>query len=319
MKKRLSACVLALALLFTCLPLSALASWEGLPGFQCVYPYRDFSDIPQGAWYGITVRISTEFGVLNGVGGGRYDPAGSVTVAQAIKVAACIHSFYTTGSADFGTGSPWYQPYVDYAERNGIVNRTWPDYNRAATRMEMAEIFVAALPEEALPEKNTVVDNAIPDLPSDRAGAAQVYRLYRAGILWGSNVGHFYLPDTKVRRSELSAIVARLIVPNMREPLTMSKPYEAALTAEVTGNLTVTLSWNRVDGADGYSVCMATSSEGPWQYLPSVGDPDRTSYVRSVDKAGIYYFKVGSYRIVDGKTVGDPFFFPCVVTVPAPR
>ena len=322
MKKRLSACVLTLALLLTCLPLSALAAGEGLPGFQRTHAYSPFSDVPVGAWYESTVKTSVEFGVIDGVGSGRYDPSGSVTVAQAIKIAACIYSIYTTGSADFGIGSPWYQPYVDYAKQSGIVTGTWPDYNKAATRLEMAEIFVSALPETALSPRNVVADNAIPDVPTGSAGAEQVYRLYRAGILQGSDDIHSYRPNTNVSRSELSAIVARLIVPDLRLSFTMAEAYTmkapASVETEITGDYTVTLSWSKVPGADGYSICMATSPNGPWQYMPSVGDPGQTSSVITVSGAGSYYFKVAGYRTVDGKAAAGEFSAPCGAAVPVP-
>lgn len=322
MKKQLSACVLTLALLLTCLPLSAAAAGEGLSGFQRTCPYSGFTDVPAGAWYENTVKTAVEFGVIDGVGNGRYAPSGSVTVAQAIKIAACIYSIYTTGSADFGAGSPWYQPYVDYAKQSGIVTGTWPDYNKAATRLEMAEIFVAALPPEALSEKNTVADNAIPDVPAGSTGAEQVYRLYRAGILQGSDDIHSYFPDTNVKRSELSAIVARLIVPDERLSLTMSEAFAlkapADLSGKSNGDFSVTLSWSKVPGANGYSICMATSPNGTYQYLPSVSDPGQTSYVVDVSKEGSYYFKVAGYRKVNGQTVTGPFSAPCGVTVTIP-
>ena len=72
-----------------------------------------------------------------------FVPYGDVTVAEAITMAARIHSIYTTGSENFVASGQWYQVYLDYAYKNGIITKAYynSDVNQKATRAQFAEIF----------------------------------------------------------------------------------------------------------------------------------------------------------------------------------
>ena len=119
-------------------------------------------------------------------------PGNNLTIAEAVKLAACLYSIYHTGTQSFNAGTPWYGPYVDYAVKNGILKDTYKDYTVTATRSEFAQILSNALPEEALTARNSIADGAIPDVPSSYSYASAVYELYRAGVLTGSDAqGHF--------------------------------------------------------------------------------------------------------------------------------
>ena len=95
----------------------------------------------------------------------KFHPDDDLTIAQAVKLAACLNSLYSSGAADFSAASPWYQPYVDYARRNGILPRTFADYNAPASRREFAAVLAGALPRGALQPINSIADGAIPDVP----------------------------------------------------------------------------------------------------------------------------------------------------------
>ena len=79
-----------------------------------------------------------------------------------------------------------------------------------ATRAQFAEIFAAALPDEALSIKNSVSDNAIPDVKMKDSYSAPVYKLYRAGILAGGDAKGTFSPGTFITRAECATIVARM-------------------------------------------------------------------------------------------------------------
>lgn len=63
----------------------------------------------------------------------------------------------------------------------------------------------------ALPEINSVPDNSIPDVPVTRAYAPEVYKLYRAGILQGSDAEHSCKPLDNIKRGEVTAILTRMM------------------------------------------------------------------------------------------------------------
>ena len=143
-----------------------------------------------------------------------FNPYGKVTIAEAITMAARIHSIYTTGSENFvqSSESKWYQCYLDYAYENGIIDYAYynSDVTYPATRAEYAEIFANALPEEALAEINDIAENAIPDVLSGSTYAPYVYKLYRAGIFSGGDARGTFSPSTYITRAESAAVVSRM-------------------------------------------------------------------------------------------------------------
>ena len=213
-KKRLLSLFTAGALLIGSMLPAAFAGYEN---FTVKSTYSgQFTDVPATEWYADNVRAAYEYGLVDGTSATSFQPDSYLTIAQAIKLAACLHSAYTSGSTAFETARPWYQPYVTYALENGIISTTYTDYNRKATRAQFAAILGNALPAEALEAINDIADNAIPDVSSAASYAEQVYRLYRAGVLTG-NTSHEFKPSTYIKRSEVAAIVTRMADPTLRK------------------------------------------------------------------------------------------------------
>lgn len=192
--------------------LTASPKTGGLDHFQKKNQYTSamFSDVRESDWFYENVKAVYEYGLMIGDSPTKFRPNGNVTIAETITLAARLHSIYQTGKNDFETSTPWYQVYIDYAESNGIIRTAYQDYNRAATRAEYAVILAAAFPEQALKQINQIPDNTIPDVKiSDTYGEA-VYRLYRAGVLTGSDGKGTFHPNSNIRRSEVAAIISRM-------------------------------------------------------------------------------------------------------------
>ena len=177
-----------------------------------VYFQGQFSDVPADQWFTNNVANAFSFGLMKGNSATTFNPYGDVTVAEAIAMAARIHSIYTTGTENFTQGTPWYQCYLDYAYKNKIISYAYYncDVKHKATRAQFAEIFAAALPDEALSIKNSVSDNAVPDVKMKDSYSAPVYKLYRAGILAGGDAKGTFSPGTFITRAECATIVARM-------------------------------------------------------------------------------------------------------------
>ena len=63
----------------------------------------DYSDVPASAWYAAYVGTASDYGIVNGVGGGKFDPNGTITYWQAavmIARAAKALGFETSANAD---------------------------------------------------------------------------------------------------------------------------------------------------------------------------------------------------------------------------
>ena len=90
-------------------------------------------------------------------------------------------------------------PYADYTDAQ---------MNATVTRAEFVHIFHAATDD--LREMNTVADNAIPDVKTRAAFAAEIYDFYRAGVLTGSDANGTFHPADSIKRSEGAAILIRM-------------------------------------------------------------------------------------------------------------
>ena len=225
MKKTIA---LMLALLMTVVSSVGIFA-EGLENFTQRYEYSEevFSDVKTGDWFYENVTSVYEYGLMNGKGGGRFDPDGNITVAETLTIAARLHAIYTKNSTDeFTKSSPWYQVYADYCEAEGItasLQEGLPeDLNEAASRGLFAAILASSFPESEFTEKNEVADNAIPDVDIGDEYAAEIYRLYRSGVTIGSDKkGNFY-PERSIKRSEVAAIITRIVDPSLRQTLDLS-------------------------------------------------------------------------------------------------
>ena len=169
-----------------------------------------FIDVTEADWFYNDVLLAVQLGLVNGKSANEYKPNDNLTYAEAIKLAACMHQLYTEGAIRFGKGDPWYQPYVDYCVANKIIDQTY-NYTENATRAGYMTIFAKALPDEALKAVNRVPDNSIPDVPMGESYSQGIYKLYRAGILQGSDAEHNCKPFDNIKRSEVAAIIARMM------------------------------------------------------------------------------------------------------------
>lgn len=146
--------------------------------------------------------------LMEGVGGGTFEPEDTLTLGQAIKMACIVHSISRGEAGIFTQGMPWYQVYVDYAQENAMLpDGGFSDYGRAATRAEMAYIFTNALKGDALPEIDAC--DGLPDVNENDTYADSIFKLYRAGVLTGYEDGSFH-PDAFISRAEAAAIITRL-------------------------------------------------------------------------------------------------------------
>jgi len=181
---------------------------------------KNFTDVKTTDWFYSDVQKAVELGLVNGKTATTYEPNSKLTYAEAIKLAACMHQLYTIGSINIKAGNPWYIPYVEYCEENGIITKAY-NFAENATRAGYMEIFANALPGDGLEAINKVADNAIPDVPSSANYAPGVYKLYRAGILQGVDAAHNCSPLNNITRSEVAAILTRMMDKEKRVKFTL--------------------------------------------------------------------------------------------------
>ena len=252
MKKRLISFLLVLVLVVAALPLTAMA--YGLDNFANVrsYPAGKFYDVTSDKWFYDNVKRGYESGLIDGRTEDSFGPDLYVTLAETVKLAACLHSIYHTGSADFVQGAPWYDVYFDYLIDNDVFPEEFRDTISYADeyipRSLVAYVFWMALPDEAFWYINNIPYNSIPDVDFWHNFCYPIYELYRAGILAGKDESGTFEPDELVLRSEVATILSRIVDKSLRKSFLLFPPqtiapstYEIKLSPGETYFLTITV------------------------------------------------------------------------------
>lgn len=190
---------------------------------RAVAERRPFTDIPAGSWYEAEVYAAYDAGLMQGVGGTSFAPQRTLTLWEGVALAARVHRIHAAVSDDLKAGTPWYQTYVNYALKHGILDAapTAAQGGGMLTRGGMAELLARALPEEALEAVNDVI--SIPDVPAQHPQAEAIYRLFRAGVMVGTDVSGTFRPEHSLTRAEAAAVVLRMTDPDRRIKLETKK------------------------------------------------------------------------------------------------
>lgn len=207
----------------TVLTLSFVRSGS-LTHFTMSHPDVEYPDVEANAWYGAeqenTVSDVTRLGLFVGRDDGRFDPDALLSLGEAVKLAAVVHSTYTGDNYQFDqtAGEHWYDTYKDYAVQAGILyDREFGELTQPATRIQVANMFCQAIPKMEL--ERTPTDRQIS--PSDIEGEPERYRwnvyyLYWYGVLQGADQNGNFYPDRTITRAEAAAILIRLVLPDRR-------------------------------------------------------------------------------------------------------
>lgn len=128
----------------------SVSTWDGLVDTYTIRVEGEllpFSDLTPGAWYYRELRSALESGLLQGMGGGRFAPAESMTRAMVVQMLYNLADKpRTTYSPVFSDVSEdaWYGDAVMWAKANGVVNGyTETEFapDRPMTRQELAAVL----------------------------------------------------------------------------------------------------------------------------------------------------------------------------------
>lgn len=183
-----------------------------------------FSDVSSTSWYQSVVTYAYNLGLMVGNSETTFNPLGNMTVGEAVTMAARARNSYDGGTnkdfKDPATGKAWYQPYVDYAVKKNIMKQgDFDNYERVATRSEMAYLFANALPDAGMKAINKVT--SLPDVNKETKYSQEIFKLYNAGIITGSDDKGTFSPDKPITRSEAAAIITRVTLSSERKTLAL--------------------------------------------------------------------------------------------------
>ena len=219
MKRKISF-ILALSMILTTVSTSSVfAAKNSSDNFVKSRKYENqFTDVNSSDWYADSVSNAYEYGLVSGNSATSYNPSGNVSIAETIVIACRLNNIYCEKNEKFEGGEIWYQPYVDYALENKIIDKEYTNYNIPATRREFARILSSSLPSEAFTAINKITE--IPDVTSDEDN---IYMLYNAGIVAGSDKYGTFNPTSNIQRSEVAAIIVRIADKTQRKKVVLEK------------------------------------------------------------------------------------------------
>lgn len=136
-----------------------------------------YNDVTTSNWYYEAVEYVTENGIMQGVGGGNFDPKGTTTRGAFMTMLARYAGVDTSGS------SPWYQAGMDWAVEEGVSDGSNP-YG-GVTRVQVVAMmwrFLGAHEYEADLSRFSDVD----EIPGWSGAREAIEWAVDAGVMQGS-------------------------------------------------------------------------------------------------------------------------------------
>lgn len=306
---------------------------SGLSNFSAVRAYVDgqFSDVKNSDWFAPYVKQAYNLNLMSGNSTTTFNPNGNVTLAETITVAARLHSIYYGIDIPTATTGKWYQPFVDYALSYKIITKPYSDYNAQATRAEYATILVNSLGEDAFAVLSSIDDDAIPDVKVSATFGGAVYKLYRAGIISGSDTKGTFNPTSNIKRSEVATILAKMVDPSLRKAITLYKSVNLGNGASYRiSDSDLQYYKNSIDNIEYYAYVEITNTGSKNLYLKSAAfDLEDDSHhllqtenwisncpdVIAPGEKGYFYNSLGSNLIDDGVSVENGLNLAYNVTI----
>lgn len=182
-----------------------------------------FADVSGQDWYDRWVNLAYSTGMMEGVGRQQFVPDDELSVAETLRLAACLESraiqddFHLQGVS----GSLWYSSSVTYCEAVGIISYgeyEKDDFERPVTRAEMARIFSRTTAVRGMEIINDLdrVRSSVPDVKEDDFAAEAIYGLYAKGVFTGRDSAYSYCPEESLTRAEAATMIARIARPEHR-------------------------------------------------------------------------------------------------------
>jgi len=175
-----------------------------------------FTDVPASAWYASSVADVQQYGIIEGMGNRQFAPDATLSLAQAITMAARTYA-YSNGLtiSDNGAGA-WYEPYLSFAADHRICDRGefGTDYDAPCSRLTMAQLFCRVFPQNTAKQINDVT--SLPDVENTLDNQS-VFFLYQQGVLVGNDKLGTFTPNASITRAQTATILVRLLDSSKRE------------------------------------------------------------------------------------------------------
>ena len=194
-------------------------TWNGYPTTtwkaEELTPPVEFADVETNAWYVEAVQYAVEKGLMNGVGGGKFDPEGTMTRAMLVTVLWRYEGKPEAGANPF-TDVPdgtWYTDAVAWAAENGIVggignNKFDPE--GSITREQMATILFRYAQKKGVDTSKRGELSGFPDSGAVSSWAKDAVQWTVAEKIINGSDGKL-LPQGNATRAQVAAILMRFL------------------------------------------------------------------------------------------------------------
>lgn len=149
-----------------------------------------FDDVPADKWYYAYVTELAETGIVSGMTATRFEPEGTLTNGQAMKLLCCALSGELAP-----TGAHWASGYMDRAAAEGLLP-AGADPDGAITRLAFCRAAARAVGAQTALTVSPFADCADP----------AVLALYERGVIAGMSETEF-APDATLTRAQISKII----------------------------------------------------------------------------------------------------------------
>ena len=156
-----------------------------------------FTDVTERDWFYEYVAYVEQNGLMEGVGGGKFDPNGTTTRGMIMTILARLAGVDTSG------GNPWYQPGMEWAVENGVSDGTNPE--RKITREQFATMLWRYAGEPTVTKSLSTYPDA--DQIHSWAATAMAWAVEN-GIIEGTDGGRLD-PQGNALRSQAAAMLTR--------------------------------------------------------------------------------------------------------------
>ena len=182
-----------------------------------------FTDVFGQDWYDRWVNLAYSTGMMEGTGEGKFAPEKELSVAETLRLAACLESRVIQDDFHLQSvsGAQWYSSSVTYCEAVGIIS--YGEYekdnlNRPVTRAEMARILGKTTAVRSMEHINdlTRVRSCVPDVKTGDYAAEAIFDMFAKGIFNGKDNLCSFHPDENLTRAEAAAVIARIARPEHR-------------------------------------------------------------------------------------------------------
>ena len=209
MKKRLLCLLLVACMVFSMLPVTALAAEE--------HSANPFTDVKPNAWYYEAVQYARVNGFFTGVNANTFAPDGTMTRGMFVTVLgrmAGVDAAKYLGENTFSDvpANAYYAPYVAWAAKYQITSGTGANTfspDALITRQQMAAFFVRYFENFGVDYETGANITTIPADMDQVASYAKeaVLKLWKNGLLNGDGVN--FNPDNNASRAETATLCMR--------------------------------------------------------------------------------------------------------------